>query len=401
MFLRFSAKQINASLITLLSMPSLDVAMPIALFIVVVVALLLNKHVQGKLIATVEEKQFQPRDTILLVVFMAIIISAIAYTSIVSPGDVFPTILLVIFLSSYTMLLFTFSYVFSNLAKIRAQLLSLGFGVAGLIAGFASFLGPLQDGITVLRAAAFFGFAIFCFAAIVVEQKKIISKARWYVAVQPPAIFVMLFIFFSGIFNIYMGSLQVWAPFLMDVFGFTFAILIILYLSSLFSWKTVGIFAALLTIMDIILVIATPVMLGAAHTFTGLGLPVLVYLPNIPPITSSVGLLYRGLGLGDFFFAGVLAVQTFNKFGKKTAFTAAVAMALAFGIWEFFLNDIINGLIPIVGRNIGGFPGTVMIISGWAPIIAWKLLSDRNKMAKTSVPTELTKEPTLPVKSES
>jgi len=41
-FFWFSAKQINASLITLLSMPSLDVAMPIALFIVVVVALLLN-----------------------------------------------------------------------------------------------------------------------------------------------------------------------------------------------------------------------------------------------------------------------------------------------------------------------------------------------------------------------
>jgi hypothetical protein len=351
--------------------------MPIALFIVVAVALLLNKRVQGKLMATVEEKEFQPRDIILLVVFMAIVISAIGYTSMVSPGDVFPTILLVIFLSSYTMLLFTFSYVFSNLARIRAQLLSVGFGIAGLIAGVASFLGPLQDGITVIRAAAFFGFAIFCFAAIVVEQKKAISKARWYVAVQPPAIFVMLFIFFSGIFNIYTGSFQVWAPFLMDVFGFTFAVLIILYLSSLFSWKTVGIFAALLTIMDIILVIVTPVMLGAAHTFTGLGLPVLVYLPNIPVITSSTGLLFRGLGLGDFFFAGVLAVQTFNKFGKKTAFTAAVAMALAFGIWEFFLGDIIKGLIPIVGRNIGGFPGTVMIISGWAPIIAWKLLSDR------------------------
>ena len=381
-------------------MPSLDVAMPIALFIVVVVALLLNKRVQGKLMATVEEKEFQPRDIILLVIFMAIIISAIAYTSIVSPGDVFPTILLVIFLSSHTMLLFTFSFVFSNLAKIRAQLLSLGFGIAGLIAGVASFLGPLQDGITVVRAAALFGFAVFCFSAIVIEQKKTTSKYRWYVAVQPPAIFVMLFIFFSGIFNIYTGSFQVWAPFLMDVFGFTFAILIILYLSSLFSWKTVGIFAALLTIMDIILVIVTPVMLGAAHTFTGLGLPVLVYLPNIPPITSSAGLLYRGLGLGDFFFAGVLAVQTFNKFGKKTAFTAAVAMALAFGIWEFFLGDIIRGLIPIVGRNIGGFPGTVMIISGWAPVIAWKLLSDRNKIAKTPVPLELPKEPALPVKSE-
>jgi hypothetical protein len=374
-------------------MPSLDLAMPIALFLVVTIAMFLNKRVEGKLMATVEEKQFETKDIILLVVFMAIIISVIAYTTVINPVNVFPTILLVVFLSSYTMLLFTFSYIFSNLTRIRAQLLSLGFGVAGLIAGFASFLGPLHDGLTFVRAGAFFGFAIFCCAAIINEQKKTPTKARWYVAVQPPAIFVLLFLLFSGIFNIYSGSFNIWAPYLMDVFGFAFAILIILYLSSMFSWKTVGVFAALLTIMDIILVIGTPVMLGAAHTFTGLGLPVLVYLPNIPIISSSSGILFRGLGLGDFFFAGVLAVQTFNKFGKKTAIIAASAMALAFGIWEFFLGDIIKGLIPIVGRNIGGFPGTVMIISGWAPIIAWKLLADRrNKIVTPSIIQEPSKE---------
>ncbi len=138
--------------------------------------------------------------------------------------------------------------------------------------------------------------------------------------------------------------------------------------------------------MDIILVIVTPVMVGAAHTFTGLGLPVLVYLPNIPYYLVLPVSCIRGLGLGDFFFAGVLAVQTFNKFGRKTAFIAAIAMAVAFGIWEFFLGDIINWLNPIVGRNIGGFPGTVMIISGWAPIIAWKLLSERrNKIVRPVV----------------
>ena len=126
---------------------------------------------------------------------------------------------------------------------------------------------------------------------------------------------------------------------LMDVFGLTFAILIILYLSSLFSWKTVGLFAVLLTTMDIILVIGTGTMVQAANQFTGLGLPVLVYLPNIPTIISlQGGILFRGLGLGDFFFAGVLAVQTFNKFGKKTAFISVVAMAVAFGIWEAFLR---------------------------------------------------------------
>ena len=75
-------------------------------------------------------------------------------------------------------------------------------------------------------------------------------------------------------------------------------------------------------------------------------------------------------------------------------------MAVAFGIWEAFLSDIINGLKPIVGRDIGGFPGTVMIISGWAPIIAWKLLSERNKTTKVPVvkePTEAPKEQSLPI----
>ena len=103
---------------------------------------------------------------------MSVIVSVIAYTSYINPGAVFQNILLIIFLSSYTMLLFTFSYVFSNLTKIRAQMLSLGFGVAGLVAGSACLLGPLQDSFTVFRVAAFFGLAIFCFGVIVYEQAK-------------------------------------------------------------------------------------------------------------------------------------------------------------------------------------------------------------------------------------
>ena len=189
----------------------------------------------------------------------------------------------------------------------------------------------------------------------------------------------------------------------MDVFGFTFAILIILYLSSLFSWKTVGLFAVLLTTMDIILVIVTPVMLTTANTFVNIGLPVLVFVPNVPLAFSATThqILMRGLGLGDFFFAGVLAVQAYNKFGKKTGYVSVAAMAVAFGIWEAFLPDIIKGLIPIVGRNIGGFPGTLMIVSGWAPVIAIELLiRRRNKSAPplaTIQPSDTPKEQCFPI----
>jgi hypothetical protein len=380
-------------------MPSLDIAMPIALFVVLTVAMLLNKRVQGKLMATVEQKEFKIKDIILLVVFIAIAITVIALTTMYAPGQIFQNILMIVFLGSYTMLLFTFSYVFSKITKMRAQLISVGFGVASLIAALASLLGPLSDSYVIYRAIAFFVLFGFCFGAIIFEQKKTVEdKSRWYVAVQPPALFVLLFVFFNFLYD---GTLQVWFPILMDVFGFTFAILIILYLSSMFSWKTVGLFAVLLTILDIILVIGTGTMVVAAKQFTGLGLPVLVYLPNVPFVYSTTGvLLNRGLGLGDFFFAGVLAVQTFNKFGKKTAFIAAVAMAIAFGIWEAFLADIITGLIPIVGRNIQGFPGTLMIISGWVPIVAYKLLTSRNKatkLPKDKMPTEATKEQSLPI----
>lgn len=380
-------------------MPSLDLAMPIALLLVVIVAMVLNKRVSGKLSATVEEREFKTRDIILLVVFIAIMVSVIAVTTMVAPGAIFQNILLIFFLASYTMLLFTFSYVFSNQPKGRVQLLSVAFGVASLIAGFASLLGALADSYTVFRVAAFFALGIFCFGAAIYEQKKPFAKARWYLAAQPPALFVLLFVFLNILNN--PGTVAIWTPFLMDVFGLTFAILIILYLSSMFNWKTVGLFAVLLTIMDIILVIGTPAMITAAQSFTGLGLPVLVRLPNVPFLYSDTGaLLSRGLGLGDFFFAGVLAVQTYNKFGKKTAFISAVTMAVAFGIWEAFLQDILNVLNPIVGRDIGGFPGTLMIISGWVPIIAWKVLSERNKAAQVSVAAqapETPKDPHLPV----
>ncbi|MCL5876400.1 MAG: hypothetical protein M1540_01135 [Candidatus Bathyarchaeota archaeon] len=372
------------------AMPNLDLAMPTALLIVVTVALFLNRRVEGKLISTVEEKEFKTRDVILLVVFIAIMISVIAYTSIINPGGVFQNVLLILFLSSYTMLLFTFSYIFTNLTRARAQLLSIGFGTASLAAGLASLLSQLADAYTIYRAAAFIGLAVFCFGVAAYERFSVsVKKGKWYIAAQPPAIFLLLFVFFNFLYE---GTVALWFPFLMDLFGFTFAILIILYLSSMFNWKTVGLFAVLLTMLDIILVIGTGTMVTAAKQFTGLGLPVLVYLPNVPFLYSADGLLLnRGLGLGDFFFAGILAVQTYKKFGRNTALASTVAMAVAFGVWEAYLADILTLLNPIMGREIGGFPGTLMIISGWAPVVAYKLLkakSENKTVATAMEPTE-------------
>lgn len=368
------------------SMPTLDLAMPTALLLVVLTALFLNKRAEKKLMETVDQKEFKTRDILLLLVFISVMVSVIAYTSMVNPGGLFPNVLLVLFLSSYVTLLFTFSYVFSGLKKTYAQLISIGFGICSLVAGLLSLIEPLADSYTNFRVIAFIIFSLLCFGVAVYEQIKSVSKQRWYIAAQPPALFVLLFLFFTVF---YTGSINVWFPALLDVFAFTFAILIIMYLSSMFTWKTVSIFAILLTLLDIVLVFSGP-MVAAAETFTGLGLPVLVYLPNIPLILNETGaFVLRGLGLGDFFFAGILAVQTYKKFGQKTAIISIVAMALSFGIWEAFLPEI-TGFF-----NIRGFPATVCIITGWIPIILWKLLTTKNK--SSSITEEPVQPPTGPL----
>jgi hypothetical protein len=343
------------------------------------------KRVEGKLMATVEKKEFKPRDILLLVAFIVIMVSVIAYSSLVNAGGVLENVFLVMFLSSYTMLLFTFSYVFAKVTRIRAQLLSVGFGAISLVAALAGLLSDLSDSYTILRVAAFAILAACCFSAATYEKIKKTTKSRWYIAAQPPALFLLLFMFFR---IIYTGSTMVWYPLLLDIFGATFAILIILYLSSMFNWKTVGIFAVALTVIDMVLVFSGP-MTQAAGTFTDLGLPVLIYLPNVPLIAVKEGALgffgyaVRGLGLGDFFFAGILAIQTFKKFDRKTVLIAIVAMVVAFGIWEAFLPEIVSVLspifYPIAGKALTGFPGTLMIISGWAPVVAVALYLKRRR----------------------
>ena len=137
--------------------------------------------------------------------------------------------------------------------------------------------------------------------------------------------------------------------------------------------------------MDIILVLGTGAMVSAAQQFTGLGLPVLVHLPNVPLIAAQEGYLSffgfapRGLGVGDFFFAGILAVQTFKKYGKKVAYMVVIGMTISFAIFEAFLPEILVLLEPLFQREIGGFPGTLMIIIGWLPVVVWKVLSYRRQ----------------------
>ncbi len=338
-------------------MLNFDVTMPAALFAVTIVAMLLNRRIEGKLKTSFEEREFRARDAILFVVMISVAVSVIVFVP--------QTAIMVVFLFSYSTLLFTFSYVFSDMRKKRAQLFCLGFGIASLAAGTVALLDPFADSLMFYGGLALLGLAAFAFSSLLLERKKADVKARWYLAVLPPALFILLYLVYNGT--------SLWFPYLLDAYGITFAVLVILYLGSLFTWKSAFIFAGLLTVMDIILVLFTGVMVTAAKQVSGLGLPVLVSLPTVPLIITARGIQYMSLGLGDFFFAGILATQTFRKFGKRTAVLSALTMSVSFAIFEVFL----------LSHKWGAFPGTLMIICGWLPVVAWKILSERKQKTAT------------------
>jgi hypothetical protein len=328
-----------------------DITMPLALFAITVAAMFLNKHVEGKLKKTFEEREFHNRDAVLFVAMITVAVSVILFVPEMT--------ILAIFMFSYSTLLFTFSYIFSGMSKQRAQLFCLGFGIAGLASGALAVLSPVADSLMYYGGWALCGLAAFAFFAMAYEQTRTVARERWYLAVLPPILFVLLYLVYNGTI--------LWFPYLLNVYALMFAVLITLYLGSMFSWRNVLIFAGLLTVIDIILVLVTGFMVTAAKTVSGLGLPVLVSLPTVPLIITEEGMQYMSLGLGDFFFSGILATQTYKRFGKKTAVLSVVTMCLSFAIFEAFL----------LSTNFGAFPGTLMIICGWLPIVAWKLLAEK------------------------
>jgi hypothetical protein len=328
-----------------------DITMPLALFAITVAAMFLNKHVEGKLKKTFEEREFHNRDAVLFVAMITVAVSVILFVPEMT--------ILAIFMFSYSTLLFTFSYIFSGMSKQRAQLFCLGFGIAGLASGALAVLSPVADSLMYYGGWALCGLAAFAFFAMAYEQTRTVARERWYLAVLPPILFVLLYLVYNGTI--------LWFPYLLNVYALMFAVLITLYLGSMFSWRNVLIFAGLLTVIDIILVLVTGFMVTAAKTVSGLGLPVLVSLPTVPLIITEEGMQYMSLGLGDFFFSGILATQTYKRFGKKTAVMSVVTMCLSFAIFEAFL----------LSTNFGAFPGTLMIICGWLPIVAWKLLAEK------------------------
>jgi len=325
-----------------------DVAMPLALFLVTIAAMLLNDKAERKLKGVLEEKEFRTRDAVLLVASVGVTISLIVFIPQLA--------IMIIFLFSYSMLLFIFGYLFSDMKKTRTKLFLAAFIMGGLVAGAARFLvfGEVEN--AVYGVLAFLALSIFAFVALVYETRRTSTAERWYVAVLPPALFICLYLFFS--------RTPIWFPYLLDSYGVIFAVLIILYLGSLFTWKTTLVFVALLTVVDIVLVLVTGTMVSAANSVQALRLPVLVSLPTIPTVLFEGNGIYMSLGLGDFFFAGLLTIQTYKKYGKRTSVWSAIAMTISFFVFEALL----------LNYGLAAFPGTLMIICGWLLLVLPKSL---------------------------
>ena len=344
-------------------MLTFDISMPLVLLGVTLAALLLSKRVEPKLKVTFEEREFKPRDAVLFVVLIAVAVSVVVFVPAMA--------LVAVFLFSYCALLFTFSFLFfSKLTQRKAQMFFLGIALAALATGTVALLKVYGNTAMMFYGGlAALGLAAFSFVAILYEQLKADAKSRLHLALFPPLLFLIVFFLFMY------DPVPLLSLVLVDTIGALFAVLITLYLTSLFTWKVTFLFATLLTAMDTVLVLVTGFMVQAATHVAGLGLPVLIQLPLLPPVVIAGALQYISLGLGDFFFAGTLATQTYKKFDKKTGIISAVAMTLSFGISEAIL----------LSTNFGPFPGTVMIIVGWLPVVAWKIVVERKTKSKAKV----------------
>ncbi len=179
-----------------------------------------------------------------------------------------------------------------------------------------------------------YSYMLFVFAYTVLK--------KWYLAIIAPIVFVASYLFF-------------WQLAVFNLFVVIFAVIITAQMSTLFTWKSVGVFAAILTVMDVFHVYVTGFMKQAATEMIELKLPVLLILPRVP----SGNLI--GLGLGDLFLGGLLAVQTAKKLGQKAGILVAAMNGVAMFIFE---------LVSLNTNFADFFPATIIVVAAWVSSLA-------------------------------
>lgn len=188
---------------------------------------------------------------------------------------------------------------------------------------------------------------------------------KWYLGPIGPAVFLVLYFLFK--------DTSIWNFWLLDLFAMIFVVFITVYVGSLFKWRTTIVFAVLLTIMDIIQVLYTGFMIKTSERIISLSLPIFIVLPVVPPSN-----ILMGLGLGDLFLTGLLAIQTTNKYGRRVAVASVLSIGIVFGIVESFMLTYFTHQ---------ALPATVMVFGGWLIAMA---LYKRNTIAANPHYTEIT-----------
>jgi len=205
----------------------------------------------------------------------------------------------------------------------------------------------------------FYSVAMFTFVYSVVE--------KWHVALMLPAVFLLLYFFF-------------WGTPQMDIIAAIFIIFVSVYLATLFEWKTLAVFAGLLTIMDIIHVFGTGFMVvSSIKMVRDLQLPIMIKVPSFPYQNLMIpGTDFMGLGLGDFFLCGLLSIQAIKKYGRRFGYIAIAFIAAAFLIFEavqlwyfeLWFSEFLNQAYPIeeaatMAGTKAAMPATIFIVCGW------------------------------------
>jgi len=99
-----------------------------------------------------------------------------------------------------------------------------------------------------------------------------------------------------------------------------------LYLGSALTWKYIAVFVPLLTLLDLVQVLGTGLMGKAAEKLITLQPPAMIGVTTFPSDMKAA------LGLGDAFLAGILAIQSTQKYGRKFGLLSTVAITAIFSL---------------------------------------------------------------------
>jgi hypothetical protein len=246
-------------------------------------------------------------------------------------------------------------------AKIKALVEERKFRIRD-IASLIIFMGIAVSALVFIPSYAiqaffllFYSLALFVFVYSAMPKK-------WYIAPILPAIFLLLYFFFWGIPQ-------------MDIFAAVFVVFVSVYIATFFEWKTLAVFAGLLTVLDVVQVFGTRFMVGYGEKVMKLALPAAIEIPLFP----YLGLMT--LGLGDFLLSGLLAIQTSRKYGRRFGYISVAFIAGAFLIFEalqlWYFELLKQSYTPQEAALRAAMPATVFIVSGWLAALGVRYIYNR------------------------